>query len=253
MTPLLLAFYLVHGHQLDLRCTGSGPTVVLEAGINQSGETWNNVVPEIAKFARVCVYDRAGLGKSGSAGNAPRTANAIAADLHALLRAANVRAPYVLVGHSFGGLLVRTYAAAYPNDVRGMVLVDSTHEEETSRWLALLPADVRRRMEGAGALRLLGGEPVDLERSNAEAAKAHWHAGIPLVVLARGSASYSPDDYPPPLRQWAPDGEKLRIALQKELAARSPRGKLIFAERSGHFIQNDEPTLVVRAIREVIK
>jgi pimeloyl-ACP methyl ester carboxylesterase len=246
MTPFLFSLYLVHGHQLDLRCTGSGPTVVLEAGINQGGATWNRVVPDIAKFARVCVYDHAAV-------NTPRTAGEIAADLHELLRAAKIPPPYVLAGHSFGGLLVRTHAVAYPREVWGMVLVDSTHEEETSRWLALLPAGVRKQMEAAGAQRLRGGEPIDLERSNAAAKKAHWHADISLIVLARGHASYSPEDYPPPLRRWAPEGEKLRIALQRELATRSPHGKLIFAERSGHFIQNDEPALVAAAIRKVLQ
>lgn len=238
--------YTVHGHQLHLQCTQSGtPTVIFEAGINQSSATWRDVVPALAPFARVCTYDRA-------SGTAPRDAKAVVSDLHDLLSAARIAPPYVLVGHSFGGQLVRTYASEYPGDVVGLVLVDSTHEEETEKWLASLPPDVRKATSGAAARRLLGAEPIDLERSNAEAKKAHWHADIPLVVLARGAASFDANAYPPALRAYAPEGEKLRLELQRELASRSPRGALILAEHSGHFIQNDEPELVVGAVRSIL-
>ena len=158
--------YTVHGHPIHLQCTQSGaPAVIFE------GETWRDVVPAIAPFARVCTVDRAAL-----------------SDLHDLLGAAQIAPPYVLVGHSFG-----TYASKYPRDVAGLVLVDST-------------------------------ESIDLEHSNAH---------IPLVVIARG-------------------GEKPPVALQRELASRSPRGTLILAEHSRHFIENDEPELVVGAVRGIL-
>jgi pimeloyl-ACP methyl ester carboxylesterase len=116
----------VGGHRLHLHCTGSGnPTVVLEPGAGMSSSTTGWVVPAVAPVSRVCVYDRAGRGWSDPA-DTPQDATRIATDLHTLLQRANVPGPYVLAGHSFGGLYALTYAAQYPGDVAGMVLVDST-------------------------------------------------------------------------------------------------------------------------------
>jgi pimeloyl-ACP methyl ester carboxylesterase len=82
---------------------------------------------------------------------------------------------------------------------------------------------------------------------------ANWRTTIPLVVMARGRASFDPNDYPPPLRSLAPKGEELRIEMQKDLATRSTNGKFVFAEKSGHMIQQDEPELIVNAIRQVVE
>ena len=116
----------VGGHRLHLHCTGSGsPTVVLEPGAGMSSSTMGWIAPAVARDTRVCVYDRAGRGWSDPA-DTPQDATQIAADLHTLLQRANVPGPYVLAGHSFGGLYALTYAAQYPGDVAGMVLIDST-------------------------------------------------------------------------------------------------------------------------------
>lgn len=243
--------------RLHINCSGASVqgslTVVLEAGLNASSETWSNVQPEIAKFTRVCSYDRAGIGKSDASPHEPATASQIARELHLVLSKAGVTGPVVLVGHSFGGLIVRMYAGLFPNHVAGIVLIDSVHEEETARWLALMPPDTRRQMEAAGGRRLLGGEQIDLERSNAEMRAANWRTRMPLIVLSRGRESYNPDDYPPQLRSLAPRGEELRIELQEELARRSSRGRHIFAEKSGHLIHRDQPELVIDSIRTVVE
>ncbi|MFN0282033.1 MAG: alpha/beta hydrolase [Kineosporiaceae bacterium] len=116
----------VGGHRLHLNCTGSGgPTVVLEPGGGEMSSSLGWIAPGVARDTRVCIYDRAGRGWSRPA-DTPQDATQIATDLHTLLHRGNVPGPYVLAGHSFGGLYVLTFAARYPDEVAGMVLVDST-------------------------------------------------------------------------------------------------------------------------------
>jgi pimeloyl-ACP methyl ester carboxylesterase len=123
----------VGGYQLHIWCEGTGSsTVIMEAGSGDPSMIWELVRPEIAKTTRVCVYDRAGLGWSDPSPK-PRTAQNIVEELHTLLSKAEIAGPYVLVGHSIGGVYVRLYAHHYPNDVVGMVLVDSSHEEQMLR------------------------------------------------------------------------------------------------------------------------
>jgi CubicO group peptidase (beta-lactamase class C family) len=248
----------VGGYGLYINCSAGAdkesPTVVLEAGLTQDSDTWNKVQPAVAKFARVCSYDRAGLGTSDAPPSAqPRTSQELVKDLHVLLENAGVAAPFVMVGHSFGGVNVRLYASLYPKEVVGLVLVDSVHEEEIEKWLALIPSETRKQMEAAGGRRLLGDVAVDLETSLKQMKAAKWRTSMPLIVLARGRASFNAEDYPPPLRSLAPQGEELRIEMQKDLAARSTNNKFLFAEKSGHMIQQDEPEFVVDAIRQVVE
>lgn len=246
----------VGGYSLFINCSKfikRGPTVVLEAGLNQGVDSWDKVRPEIAKFARVCVYDRAGIGKSDAAPRPEKTALQIARALHLLLEKSGLRGPFVLAGHSFGGLTVRLFAAEYPVEVAGLVLVDAVHEEEAEKWQAMMPAEIREKLETAGGGQMMGGEAIDFKESMREMKSASRQTDIPLIVLARGKSSYNPEDYPPLLRALAPKGEGLRIRMQQDLAGRSSRGKFVFAEKSGHFIQQDEPELVVESIRQVIK
>jgi pimeloyl-ACP methyl ester carboxylesterase len=121
----------IGGYRLHLNCTGkSGPTIVLIAGAGDFSFDWGLVQRDVTRFARVCSYDRAGLAWSDP-GPTPRTMRQDAHELQLLLRAARIKAPYVLVGHSIGGLIARVYAEQYPGEVAGMVLVDSTHEDTT--------------------------------------------------------------------------------------------------------------------------
>jgi len=118
------------GVSLNLHCVGQGsPTVILESGLGVPAAGWDLVMPDVAKFTRVCSYDRAGYGWS-SAGPMPQTTDEIVKELHALLAAAGEKGPYVLVAHSFGGYNVRVYADKYPADVAGLVLVDTSHEDQ---------------------------------------------------------------------------------------------------------------------------
>jgi pimeloyl-ACP methyl ester carboxylesterase len=132
--------------KLNIDCSGSErPTVVLDSGLGGLGAPalgWIKVQPEVAKFARVCSYDRAGYGWS-EPGPEPRTSLQLARELKALLDAAGEKGSYVLVGHSFGGFNVRMFTAQYPKDVAGVVLVDASHEDQEERLNAVLPAAVR--------------------------------------------------------------------------------------------------------------
>ena len=119
------------GYRLHLNCTGNkGPTVVLIAGAGDFSFDWSLVQPNIAQFARVCSYDRAGFAWSDP-GPIPRTMKQEAFELHTLLNAAHIKGPYILVGHSVGGLVTRVYASQYPREVAGIVLIDSLHEDTT--------------------------------------------------------------------------------------------------------------------------
>jgi pimeloyl-ACP methyl ester carboxylesterase len=120
----------VNGHQMHVYCLGPGaPTVVLESALGGPAILWGQVQPKIAESARVCSYDRDGIGWSEESGQ-PRTAERFAKDLHAALAAAGEAGPYVMVGHSLGGMLVVNFARLYPKDVAGMVLLDSTHPSQ---------------------------------------------------------------------------------------------------------------------------
>jgi pimeloyl-ACP methyl ester carboxylesterase len=124
--PMPGASYDVGGHRLHLNCTGTGsPTVVLENGLSETSSLWNAITTEVAKTTRVCAYDRAGQGWSDDV-DGPQDGLAVAADLHALLARAGEPGPYVLAGHSIGGTMAMTYAARYPSQVAGLVLLDSS-------------------------------------------------------------------------------------------------------------------------------
>jgi pimeloyl-ACP methyl ester carboxylesterase len=133
------------GHRLHVTCAGAGaPAVIFDAALGASSLSWCHVQPAIGRLTTSCAYDRAGLGRS-EAGPLPRTAARIARELHDVLRASGVKPPYVLVGHSFGALVVRLFAARHPTDVSGIVLVDPADPEE---WLD--PGDEERRQIARG-------------------------------------------------------------------------------------------------------
>src|SRR5215212_5113321 len=123
----------VNGHLMHINCMGEGSsTVILEAANLGMSAHWVRVQQQLAKSTRVCAYDRAGMGWS-EAGADPRDAKQISSELHTLLKGAGTEGPYVMVGHSYGGLYARMYAARYPKQVAGVVLVDSSHPEQFTR------------------------------------------------------------------------------------------------------------------------
>ena len=155
----------VGGFSLHIYCTGEGsPTVVVDAGNGDFSVGWSGIQPEVAKSTRICTYDRAGYGWSDPSPS-PRTAKVMAEELHALLVNAGIEPPYVLVGHSLGGYNVRMFADLYPDEVAGMVLVDSAHEDQLKRlppeYVSLeaskgIILSVMQFMARFGILRMLG-------------------------------------------------------------------------------------------------
>jgi pimeloyl-ACP methyl ester carboxylesterase len=129
-----------NGQRLNLYCLGSGsPVVIFDAGLGDSTIAWALVQPAISKKTMTCSFDRAGLGFSDAA-RRPSTALNQTEDLHALLQAAHIKPPYILVGHSMAGMNVRVYAGKYRDEVAGMVIVDGSHEDQTERFWSVEPA-----------------------------------------------------------------------------------------------------------------
>jgi len=231
----------IGGRRLFLNCFGKprSPTIILEAPGEATSESWAQVQPRVAEFAYVCSYDRAGLGKSDSAGHEETIAENVT-DLHELLGKAALAPPYLLVGHSSGGIRVRRYQAQFKDEVIGMVLVDSAHEEQIWRFNDISPGFVR----GVPA------DPANLPRLGMLPPREHlqWRADIPLIVLEHGK----PMEFPPALVAQGRLIEKSLHAMQQDLASRSTQGEIRTAQHSGHDIPNEEPDIVVLAVRDVL-
>jgi pimeloyl-ACP methyl ester carboxylesterase len=171
----------VGGFRLHLNCAGSGrPTVVLDAALGGSSVSWALVQPEVARFTRVCSYDRAGFGWS-DAGPMPRTAGQVAGELRALLERAGEAPPYILVGHSFGGLVVRIFASRYPDDVAGIVLVDTAHAED---WASPAPKE-RAKIDRGVRLCRQGSRAARLGLARVVGLLVGWGALAPARALTR--------------------------------------------------------------------
>jgi pimeloyl-ACP methyl ester carboxylesterase len=233
------------GVKIHIQCDGDrkpgAPLVLLEAGAGNSANTWRDVIGPIAQFVRVCAYDRPGLGSSDPAPQ-PRAPMDIITTLHALLAAAGERPPYVMAGHSWGGEIVRLYATHYAAEVVGLVLIDSSHEDQVKRFAAIAPAGAVGTEVRSSASAGVPPERADLETMGSELSKNPWHANMPLVVLTRTAPTAENRD------------ERLNVwqELQRDLATRSPQAEHIVAAKSGHYIQNDEPSLVIEAVRRVV-
>jgi CubicO group peptidase (beta-lactamase class C family)/pimeloyl-ACP methyl ester carboxylesterase len=261
------------GRKMYLECSGSGsPTVILESGYRNDADIWSAelepgmspVFSQVARFTRVCAYDRPGtfldadhLGRSTPV-PMPRTARDLVSDLHALLQTAHVAGPHVLAAHSFGGIFARLYASTYPNEVVGMVLVDALSEKVRTgltpeQWKLYANFGFTKPTPGLEKYKDI--ETLDVNASldqMEKAASVKPLRPMPLFVLTQGQPfdlspwQPLPADFPGALNNaWH--------AAQDALATLAPNAKHKIASKSSHYIQAQEPQLVIDAIKQVVE
>jgi pimeloyl-ACP methyl ester carboxylesterase len=235
----------VGDRSLYIECVGAGaPTIVMETGLGGDHSAWEQVVPDLRGANQTCTYDRANVGESDQAPT-PRTSADVVADLHGLLEAAGIPAPYVLVGHSFGGISMRLYASTYPDDVAGLVLVDPTPTTFVDDACAIVDETA---CESMGAeFEPSRGEGLDLVGSANALSAAGPLPAVPLLVLV--ADDHSQDAVTDPEQQQR--FEAMWQGRQQELATSVQGGRMELVS-SGHNIQSLRPEAVTEAIRSVI-
>jgi len=266
----------VNGRDMHINCIGNkSPTIILDSGAGGFSLEWRNIQYSLAQYARVCAYDRAGYGWS-EMGHLPRTTKRIAHELHTLLQNAGIHGPFIIVGHSFGGYTAQYFARNFDNEIAGLVLVDSSHDEQVYRLPENGKNVVRRSLHqdrsNMVTKAVLHEHFPEEEAAVAQHLMQRWSAmltwreemanyalsarqlrdlhhrpilQIPIVVLSRGKRVW-PD---------TPYGDAMEAAwkeLQNELNDMSGNSTHIIAEKSGHVIHLDEPELVVDAIHDVL-
>ena len=254
----------MRGRQLRYVCRGRGtPAVIIEQGgglcIEESFKLpraagWRKVFEQIARTRQTLMHDRAGLGWSYEPSK-PRSCSQLVKELRALLRYAEVAPPYVLVGHSIGGFNVRLFASQYPQEVAGVVLVDSSHPDQWTRFGRLIP---RPTTGEATALQRLRSKPdpnltperIDYVTSADEVRTSGSLGDIPLVVLSRSPDALRPPGLPADI---AGQIERVWTQLQRDLLNLSTRSEQIVATHAGHNIQLDEPQLVIATILRLLR
>jgi pimeloyl-ACP methyl ester carboxylesterase len=248
----------IGGRCLALTSAGAGsPSVILETGLGAESDEWALVQRETSAAARVVRYDRANRGASdGAAG--PRTALDMVEDLHALVRAADIEGPHILVGHSFGGLLVRLYAQRYREEVAGIVLVDAMHEDQFDVFGPLFPPAthsdppelqrVRAFWQEGWRSPATTTERIDFVSSIRSAREIKSLGDVPLHVIIAGTFLHQPL-IPPQFRESL---QKRWQAQQMQFLMLSTRATYSLALRSGHFVQRDAPRTICDAIKDTI-
>jgi alpha/beta hydrolase fold len=225
----------IGGYRLFVECRGKGsPTVVLEAGLGGNGANWLDVQRPASKMTRVCVYDRAGRFRSDRRPEDSATTEVVTRELHALLASAGVRPPYMLGGHSIGGLTMRYFFLRFPDEVVGFVMVDSSYEAQFTIGDPVVSSR---------------GETIDVGAASQELLRSSDLGSRPLIVLEHG-IPFGPDDFG---GDRPPAGfETVWRAFQKRIAQMSTNSRLVIARRAGHGIPRDQPRIVVEAIRQVV-
>jgi pimeloyl-ACP methyl ester carboxylesterase len=249
----------IGGRRLAFGAMGAGtPTVVLETGLGAESAEWAAIQQRLAPVVRVCRYDRANRGASDPALR-PRTARDMVADLHTALEASGEAGPYVLVGHSFGGLLVRLYAHLHRDRIAGLVLADAMHEEQFDVFGSMFPPqkpddpqplrETRDFWTGGWRDPASTREGIDFPASIAQARAITGFGDLPVHVLTAGTFLNQPM-VPAPLR---PELQSRWEGLQQQFLGLSSRATQSFVRDSGHFVQRDAPDQVVAVIKATIE
>ena len=252
----------IGGRTLSIACLGptdtGRPTVVFESGLGGDRFVWGDVLTRLMATDRGCTYDRAGLGASPPAAT-PRTTDEQVDDLHALLGAAGIEPPYILVGHSSGGWNVMVYADRYPADVAGAVMVDVRPPSASERWLAALPPETETEPEPVHQYRAeltdfegdasLNPERLDLIKSAGQADAASGFGDAPLIVLTAGERAAITEGLPADL---AASFDDIWMELQTDLVALSTAGRQEIVPNATHDMPFEQPGVIVDAIRAVL-
>ena len=267
------------GYNLHIQCAGAAvephsgkpsATVVLDSGLVGSVLDWRRVLPEVARFARVCAYDRGGYGWSDPSLQ-PRTLDGITADLHALLEKSGERPPYILVGHSLGGLNIWSYASHYPGEVAGLVLVDSAHPQQlfqfpwperaivlVLRWSLWFGLPRWRGWCSGGQQETSGIQAAIACQPRYQASYYKQRAAMPGYLA--GARQLAPLlSVPVILVSRDPDRPGTNVSRESEwqnwqhdLARISANSRDVVAKGSGHDVPSERPDLIVRAIRDLL-
>jgi pimeloyl-ACP methyl ester carboxylesterase len=230
----------IKGCKLYAKLTGENngkPTIIMDAGYGDHSKAWDPVIKELSTLSRVFSYDRAGLGKSERS-TSPRTSREMVKELKQLLTEAGIAPPYLLVGHSFGGGNMRMYATEFPDEVCGLVLVDSTPEDYRERFLPTMPEDFQ---EAYHKQFVREGNYDEFMESLQQLKETRCRLDVPLIVLSAGKKAH-----------YSAESQALWNDMQRELLEISSQGELVIAENSAHYIQRDEPDVIVDAVRKLI-
>jgi pimeloyl-ACP methyl ester carboxylesterase len=227
---------------LQVHIEGHGsPTVVLASGLGDTMEVWQQIQPSIAEnCARTFSYNRAGYAGSPPA-SGPRDAATVVGELRAELKRRDVRPPYVLVGHSLGGLYMQYFAREFPAEVSGLVLVDSTH------WNQQLPTEpggttgYGRRVVFLYMALITRRELADSARAGEQVRESPRAGNVPTIVLSSTNS----------LRGETPTSRLTAARLQEEIVADFPAARHVRVPGSGHYIHHDRPDIVIDAAREL--
>jgi pimeloyl-ACP methyl ester carboxylesterase len=273
-------------HKLNLKLKGNGgPLVVFESGLDPGGSlVWDQVQDEVSTFTSTASYDRAGILWS-ERGNNPKTGEAMAMELYKLLKKADQNGPYILVGHSLAGYFLRSFVAKYPEEILGIIFVEAAHPDQSHRFpeevasMPSMPPDwILEFVNSIGIVRqfrlffanessktdslniisnsyLPVSVPAVLEEMKntealaEEAGKISSFGDIPLIVIT-GTSVTRREDYP--TQELGIKVEEIWMQMQKELLELSTNSEHVLASKSGHYVQLEQPEVVIEAIRKML-
>ncbi|AXY09800.1 alpha/beta hydrolase [Bacillus anthracis] len=215
------------------------PVIIMEAGYGDYSKAWDHIAEGLTEYGTVLTYDRAGLGKSGNSSKR-RISSEMIKELRSCLEKLQLKPPYIFIGHSFGGINARLFTTFYPENMMGVVLVDSTPENYKEAFLPIMSPEFQE----AYYKQFVHESSYEEFMFSLGEADKHCQSmrNIPLIVLAAGKKAF-----------YLQEAQMKWLQLQEELLRLSSNHKFVIAEQSGHYIQKDEPHYIIDAIKWIIE